>query len=74
MDEHTSHELDYKKGYEKGKQDAVIEFAKRLKEYKYLSSDWSHGEHPFVVEENDIDQLSWEMLEACKKIWDNSKT
>lgn len=64
MDEHTSHELAYKNGYEKGKQDAVIEFAKRLKEYKYLSSDWSHGEHPFVVEENDIDQLLLEMLEA----------
>ena len=64
MDEHTSHELAYQKGYEKGKQEAVIEFAKRLKEYKYLSSDWSHGEHPFVVEENDIDQLLLEMLEA----------
>ena len=64
MDEHTSHEQAYKNGYEKGKQDAVIEFAKRLKEYKYLSSDWSHGEHPFVVEENDIDQLLLEMLEA----------
>ena len=74
MDEHTSHELAYKKGYEKGKQDAVIEFAKRLKEYKYLSSDWSHGEHPFVVEENDIDQLLFETLEVCEKIWDNSKT
>lgn len=64
MDKHTVSEQAYKKGYEKGKQDAVIEFAKRLKEYKYLSSDWSHGEHPFVVEENDIDQLLLEMLEA----------
>lgn len=74
MDEHTPYELAYKNGYEKGKQDAVIEFAKRLKEYKYLSSDWSHGEHPFVVEENDIDQLLFETLEVCEKIWDNSKT
>ena len=64
MDKHTVSEQAYKNGYEQGKQDAVIEFAKRLKEYKYLSSDWSHGEHPFVVEENDIDQLLLEMLEA----------
>ena len=64
MDKHTVSEQAYKNGYEQGKQDAVIEFAKRLKEYKYLSSEWSHGEHPFVVEENDIDQLLLEMLEA----------
>ena len=50
----------YKNGYEKG----IKDFAERLKEYKYLSSDWSHGEHPFVVEENDIDELVEEMVGA----------
>jgi hypothetical protein len=52
----------YKNGYEAGKKDAVKEFAVRLKKYKYLSSDWSHGEHPFVVEESDIDELAEEMV------------
>jgi hypothetical protein len=48
----------YKNGYEKG----IKDFAERLKEYKYQSSDWSHGEHPFVVEESDIDDLVEEMV------------
>ena len=39
-----------------------IDFAENLKEYKYQSSDWSHGEHPFVVEESDIDDLVEEMV------------
>ena len=59
---HWATEQAYKNGYEKGKADAVKEFAERLKEYKYLSSDWSHGEHPFVVEEADIDELMEEMV------------
>lgn len=35
MDEHTSHELAYKKGYEQGKQDAMkwIPVTERLPEY-----------------------------------------
>lgn len=37
------------------------EFAERLKERKYLSGDWSRGEHPYVVEEEDIDDLLEEM-------------
>ena len=41
--------------------EAIKEFAERLKEHKYQSSDWSHGEHPFVVEEDDIDSLVKEM-------------
>ena len=43
------------------KSEARKEFAERLKEQKYQSSDWSHGEHPFVVEESDIDNLLEEM-------------
>jgi hypothetical protein len=43
--------------------EAVREFAERLKKWKYQSSDWSHGEHPFVVEETDIDDLVIEMTE-----------
>ena len=42
--------------------EAIKEFAERLKEQKYQSSDWSHGEHPFVVEEDDIDELVQEMV------------
>ena len=64
MDERDMFEQAYKNGYEQGKQDAVKEFADRLKQYKFLSSDWSHGEHPFVVEENDIDELLEEMVGA----------
>lgn len=43
--------------------EAIKEFAERLKKNKYLSSDWSHGEHPYVVEETDIDNLVKEMTE-----------
>ena len=48
--------------YGKGKAAGVKEFAEKLKERKYQSSDWSHGEHPFVVEETDIDELLEEMV------------
>jgi hypothetical protein len=44
------------------KAEAYKEFAERLKESKYESSDWSHGEHPYVVEESDIDNLLYEMV------------
>ena len=44
------------------KTEAIKEFAERLKESKYQSSDWSHGEHPFVVEVDDIDNLVKEMV------------
>ena len=47
----------------KAKSEAIKEFAERLKERKYVSSDWSHGEHPFVVEEVDIDEVLDEMME-----------
>lgn len=55
---------DAMKMYSTIKAEAVKEFAERLKERKYQSSDWSHGEHPFVVEESDIDNLVEEMVGA----------
>jgi hypothetical protein len=58
MNIHDATEQAYKNGYAQG----IKDFARRLKEYKYLSSDWSHGEHPFVVEESDIDELAEEMV------------
>lgn len=42
--------------------EAVKEFAERLKEMKYESIEWAHGEHPYVVEESDIDNLVAEMV------------
>ena len=60
MKTYEATEQAYKNGYEKG----IKDFAENLKEYKYQSSDWSHGEHPFVVEENDIDELVEEMVGA----------
>ena len=47
----------------KAKDEAIKEFAERLKERKYQSSDWSHGEHPYVVEESDINEILEEMTE-----------
>lgn len=41
--------------------EAIKEFAERLKKRKYQSSDWSHGEHPFVVEDDDIAEIAAEM-------------
>ena len=42
--------------------EAIREFADRLKEMKYESIEWAHGEHPYVVEESDIDNLVEEMV------------
>ena len=38
------------------------EFVKRIKIHKFESRDWSHGEHPYVVEESDIDDVLEEMM------------
>ena len=64
MNEHDISEQAYKNGYEKGYAKGIQDFAERMKERKYQSSDWSHGEHPFVVEESDIDELVEEMVGA----------
>ena len=44
------------------REDAIKEVAKELKKRKYQSSDWSHGEHPYVVEESDIDDVLEDMI------------
>lgn len=62
MKTHDATEQAYKNGYDKGYEAGVKEFAKKLKERKYKSSDWSHGDHPFVVEESDIDEIAEEMV------------
>lgn len=43
------------------KAEAVKEFAHRIRQRSYESSDWSHGEHPMVVEWSDIDEVLEEM-------------
>lgn len=58
MNIHDATETAFKNGYKQG----IKDFVQRLKEYKFLSFEWSHGEHPFVVEENDIDELAEEMV------------
>lgn len=52
---------------ERVRAEAIKEFADRLKERAYTSSDWSHGEHPQVVECDDIDDLVEEMTEVEKQ-------
>ena len=44
--------------------EAIKEFAEKLKERAYTSAEWSHGEHPKVVECDDIDDLVEEMTEG----------
>ena len=44
------------------KAEAYTEFAEELKKRKYLDEGWLHGEHPYVVEEDDIDDVLEEMI------------
>lgn len=44
--------------------ETIKEFAERLKSLAYTSKDWSHGEHPYVVEVEDIDNVVDEMTEG----------
>ena len=60
----VKHFADIGKMYSEVRAEAIKEFAERLKERKYQSSDWSHGEHPYVVEESDIDEILEEMTEG----------
>lgn len=50
---------------------AIKEFAEMLKKFAYTSQDWSHGEHPCVVEVEDIDNLVQDM--AGKNAFERSK-
>lgn len=44
--------------------ETINEFAERLKSLAYASTDWSHGEHPYVVEVADIDNVIEEMADG----------
>ena len=41
-------------------------FAERLKSMAYQSTDWSHGEHPMVVEVDYIDEIAEEFTDGIK--------
>ena len=46
------------------KAEAVREFIDKVsKDYGYISSDWSHGEHPKVVECDDLETIYHEFYE-----------
>ena len=44
------------------KAEAIEEFWGRLKGIAYQSGDWSHGEHPMVVELDDAEEIYDEMV------------
>jgi hypothetical protein len=44
------------------KSEAIKEFWSRLQGIAYQSSDWSHGEHPMVVELDDAEEIYEEMV------------
>lgn len=50
---------------EKIRAEAIKNFAKRLRSLAYTSKDWSHGEHPYVVEVEDIERLVEEMTDEA---------
>jgi hypothetical protein len=45
------------------RKETAEKFAERLKEMAYQSTDWSHGEHPMVVEVDYIDEICEEFTE-----------
>lgn len=49
-------------GWHKDLETELKQFAERLKEMAYKSTDWSHGEHPLVVEVDYIDEVLEEFL------------
>lgn len=49
---------------EKVRKETAEKFAERLKEMAYQSTDWSHGEHPMVVEVDYIDEIAKEFTEG----------
>lgn len=61
----------HKAGYRKEEQtrkETAEKFAERLKAMAYQSTDWSHGEHPMVVEVDYIDEICEEITEGEKEI------
>lgn len=47
---------------ETARAEAIKEFWSRLQGIAYQSSDWSHGEHPMVVELDDAEEIYEEMV------------
>ena len=58
----------YETAYERGSKETAEKFAERLKAMAYQSTDWSHGEHPMVVEVDYIDEICEEITEGEKEI------
>lgn len=46
------------------RKETAEKFAERLKSMAYQSTDWSHGEHPMVVEVDYIDEICEEITEG----------
>lgn len=46
------------------RKETAEKFAERLKAMAYQSTDWSHGEHPMVVEVDYIDEILEEITEG----------
>jgi predicted nucleotidyltransferase len=46
------------------RKETAEKFAGRLKAMAYQSTDWSHGEHPMVVEVDYIDEICEEIVEG----------
>ena len=46
------------------RKETAEKFAERLKAMAYQSTDWSHGEHPMVVEVDYIDEICDEITEG----------
>lgn len=67
MNEHDATETAYKNGYKQGKIDAVREMAEKAKTVAYQSNDWSRGEHPAVVELDDLIEIAEELLEEANQ-------
>jgi Tfp pilus assembly pilus retraction ATPase PilT len=46
------------------RKETAEKFAEMLKAMAYQSTDWSHGEHPMVVEVDYIDEICEEITEG----------
>ena len=46
------------------RKETAEKFAERLKAMAYQSTDWSHGEHPIMVEVDYIDEICEEITEG----------
>lgn len=44
------------------RKETAEKFAERLKSMAYKSTDWSHGQHPMVVEVDYIDEICKELI------------